>query len=48
MTVRRAVLIFLAGEAGALEYEVPDLAQAVQAAQQAMAETFRPPLALHL
>jgi hypothetical protein len=41
MTVRRAVLVFLAGEGGALEYEVPELATAVEEARLAIAEVFR-------
>jgi ATP-dependent helicase/nuclease subunit A len=44
LAVRRAVLIFLAGEGGALEYEVPDLPSAVAAARLAVAEVFRAPL----
>jgi ATP-dependent helicase/nuclease subunit A len=44
MAVRRAVLIFLAGSGGALEYEVPDLPGAVEAARRVVAETFRAPL----
>jgi ATP-dependent helicase/nuclease subunit A len=44
MAVRRAVLIFLAGEGGALDYEVPDLPGAVDAARTMVAETFRPPV----
>jgi ATP-dependent exoDNAse (exonuclease V) beta subunit len=44
LAVRRAVLIFLAGEGGALEYEVPDLPSAVVAARLAVAEVFRAPL----
>ena len=45
MAVRRAVLIFLAGEGGALEYEVPELRAAVEEARLAVAEIFRAPLA---
>jgi ATP-dependent helicase/nuclease subunit A len=41
MAVRRAVLIFLAGESGALEYEVPELATAIEEARLAVAEVFR-------
>jgi ATP-dependent exoDNAse (exonuclease V) beta subunit len=44
MAVRRAVLIFLAGESGALEYEVPDLPGAVETAREVVAATFRAPL----
>jgi hypothetical protein len=44
MAVRRAVLIFLAGDSGALEYEVPDLPTAVEEARLAVAEVFRSPL----
>jgi ATP-dependent helicase/nuclease subunit A len=47
MAVRRAVLIFLAGESGALEYEVPDLPSAVEEARRAVAEIFRAPLGSH-
>ena len=43
MAVRRAVLIFLAGESGEpLEYEVPELSTAVAEARLAIAEVFRP------
>jgi ATP-dependent helicase/nuclease subunit A len=41
MAVRRAVLIFLAGESGALEYEVPDLPTVIEEARLAVAEVFR-------
>jgi ATP-dependent exoDNAse (exonuclease V) beta subunit len=47
MAVRRAVLIFLAGESGALEYEVPDLPSAVEEARRAVAEIFRAPPVSH-
>jgi ATP-dependent helicase/nuclease subunit A len=47
MAVRRAVLIFLAGAGGALEYEVPDLPTAVEEARRAVEEIFRAPLVGH-
>jgi ATP-dependent helicase/nuclease subunit A len=40
LRVRRAVLIFVAGRDGALEYEVPELGSVVEAARIAIAETF--------
>src|SRR6201999_1456073 len=40
LQVRRAVLIFLAGKDGAVEYEVPALRVAIEAANTAIIESF--------